>query len=122
MFTDPLCPHVSVEPPDCYDPSAWEPDTNGYQSTTVSDVIESVETNLWLDEAYRRQRAYGLARECARLPMVAVRSDLVDHRGLAISHRKTVVRGDFRFSSSQPSASPKPATRKRQLGARCRRS
>lgn len=71
MVKDPLCPHVSVEPPDCYDRSAWELDaydgtSSEYTDCTVHDVCESVETNLWLADAYRKRRAYGLARECER--------------------------------------------------------
>lgn len=72
MFVrDPLCPIVSIEPPDAYDPTAWEMDAYDlkpadFEYTTVQDVYEAVETNLWLADAYRKQRAYGLARECAR--------------------------------------------------------
>jgi|SRR5689334_7348528 hypothetical protein len=37
-----------------------------YEDTTVGDVRESIETNMWLAEAYFAQGADGLARECLR--------------------------------------------------------
>jgi hypothetical protein len=37
-----------------------------YEDTTVGDVHESIETNMWLAEAYFVQGAEGLARECLR--------------------------------------------------------
>jgi hypothetical protein len=37
-----------------------------YEDTTVADVHESIETNMWLAEAYFAQGAEGLGRECLR--------------------------------------------------------
>ena len=37
-----------------------------YEDTTVGDVHESIETNMWLADAYFAQGAEGLARECLR--------------------------------------------------------
>jgi hypothetical protein len=35
-------------------------------ATTIGDVVESIETNLWLSEAYIAREAHGLADECLR--------------------------------------------------------
>lgn len=40
--------------------------SGGYEDTTVGDVHESIETNIWLAQAYFSQQADGLARECLR--------------------------------------------------------
>ena len=37
-----------------------------YEDTTVGDIRESIETNMWLAEAYFARGAEGLARECLR--------------------------------------------------------
>jgi hypothetical protein len=40
--------------------------SGAYEDTTVGDIRESIETNMWLAEAYFARGAEGLARECLR--------------------------------------------------------
>ncbi len=49
-----------------FEMDAYSDTGTDYDDTSVSDLVESINTNLYLAEAYRAQFAHGLAAECLR--------------------------------------------------------
>jgi hypothetical protein len=71
---------------DRYDQDAFDE----YEDTTVADIHESIETNMWLAEAYFAKGADGLAREGLRAAWnehIRFREILAVYSGLALGDK-----------------------------------